>query len=73
MAIAGLLVRSKRHNERPEIRALRGSKAGSFQILVQTYWAARTLATMSPALGRLISKSSHPIPYVRSDARTAIW
>jgi hypothetical protein len=55
-------VRSSRHRERPEIKALRGSKAGNFQIRVQAYWVRSATPSSSAARPPVISKSSQTVP-----------
>lgn len=55
-------VRSKRQSERPEIKALFGSKTGSFQIRVQAYCAVSAVPKRSRARPGEMSKERQVIP-----------
>ena len=55
-------VRSSKHSDRPEIRALRGSNAGSFQSRVQAYCVTSATARIVAARSPAISKSRTSIP-----------
>jgi hypothetical protein len=66
-------VRSRRQSDSPEIRALRGSNAGSFQSRVHAYCVSSAAVNIAAARPPEISKSSRNIPYASSAARMDIW
>ncbi len=61
-ASAAELVRNSRQSDSPEIRALRGSKAGSRQTRVQAYWVSRATASRRSARPGGISRSRRVTP-----------
>ena len=55
-------VRSSRHNDRPEMSALRTSNAGSFHTRVHTYCVSSADVSSTAARAGAISKSSSSMP-----------